>query len=271
LIDMIERAFLDKMSEYMAAPARLVPTPKLVGVADPADVAELPAVVLSLANLERLGSGLGERSVLMTGALSWAALIDLANPVLPGEPSFALLSADRKILRLPHGGLVRKDGTTGTARSQDIQVMVDGEKRTLVSGPPGANAFQADLLSGTLIFGAALPPTGEVAVNYFIGQWEQRLMRLQGDLHAHVFAADVAAAKNLSDSLIAAIEQAPAHIAGLAVASVSELGTVGRTPQDAVAARQRLARFHFQYELEINIPDSSGGIIREVPVTAILE
>jgi hypothetical protein len=57
----------------------------------------------------------------------------------------------------------------------------------------------------------------------------------------------------------------------LTVASVSELGMVARTPQDAVAARQRLARFHFQYELEINTPDSSGGIIREVPVTAILE
>jgi hypothetical protein len=248
-----------------------VPTPKLVGVAEPSDATELPAVALSLINLERLGSGLGERSVLMTGALSWAALIDLANPVLPGEPSFQLLSADRKTLRLPHGGLVRMNGTTGTPGVQDIHVMVNGQGRTLVSGAPGANAFQADLVSGTLIFGTALPAAGEVAVSYFVGQWEQRSMRLQGDLHAQVFAADVAAATNLSDSLVTAIEQAPAHIAGLAVASVSELGTVGRTPQDAVNARQRLARFHFQYELEINTPDSSGGIIREVPVTAILE
>ena len=268
---MIERVFLDRMSDYMAAPARLVPTPKLVGVAEPGDVAELPAVVLSLANLERLGSGLGERSVLMTGALSWAALIDLTDPVLPGDPTFKLLSADRKTLLLPHGGLVRADGTTGAPGSPDIQVLVNGQGKTLVSGAPGANQFRADLVSGTLIFGTALPAAGEVAVSYFVGQWEQRSMRLQGDLHAQVFAADVTAATNLSDSLVTAIEQAPAHIAGLAVASVSELGMVARTPQDAVAARQRLARFHFQYELEINTPDSSGGVIREVPVTAILE
>ena len=267
---MIERAFLEALQSYLTTPGLFTPAPKTVGVAEPAKEQDLPAVVLSLANLCRLGSGLGERSTLMVGALRWTVQIDLANAVLPGDPSLHLLSGDRRTLALPHGGLVRADGTTGTPTAVDIQVSVAGQAVALAAGAPGAGEFQADLLLGRLVFGAALPQQGAVVATYFIGQWERRVMRMEGDLNAMVLAADIAEASAVSDSLVEAIVRAPARIAGLASTSVAELGSVAVGDKDAVAARQRFVRFHFQYDFEINAPDSSGGIIREIPVTANL-
>ena len=69
---------------------------------------------------------------------------------------------------------------------------------------------------------------------------------------------------------MAAVLEAPAHVAGISSVTVTELGFVALNANTAVAARQRLVRFHFEYELELNLPDSSGGMIREIPVTAIL-
>jgi hypothetical protein len=265
-----EKAFLNAIAEYLSAPGRLSPAAKTLGTAEPAATTDLPAVVLSLANLRRPATGLGERSILMTGALQSTAKIDLANPVLAGTPPFPLLSADRKTLQLPHGGLVRADGSTGVATASDIQVTVAGQGRALAAANPQANQFQADLLTGTLIFGAALPGAGIVEAVYFVGQWEQRVARLEGDLNALVLAADVAGAQDLSDSLMAAGLEASAQVAGVSSISVTELGFVALNGSDSVAARQRLVRFHFEYELELNLPDSSGGIIRQIPVTAIL-
>jgi hypothetical protein len=266
---MIERAFLEALRGYLSSPNRLTPQPSLVGVAEPATAQELPAVVLSLTNLERVGSGLGERSTLMVGELPLTVVIDLANPILPGDPTFRLLSADRRTLSLLHGGLVRSDGTTGEARPEDIQVKVDGQIQTLVQGNPGANEFRADLLSGTLVFGFALPAQGNVEARYFIGQWEQRLMRTRGDLHALVIDAGADATRDLSDSLLTAFDAALAGIPGLIALSVAEVGPVGLL-KDPVAARRRLVRFRFEYEFTLDIPDASGGIIREIPVTANL-
>ncbi|MCX6632874.1 MAG: hypothetical protein NTW28_35195 [Candidatus Solibacter sp.] len=243
---------------------------KLLGTAEPAAVADLPAVVLSLVNLRRPASGLGERSILMVGALQWTAKIDLADPVLAGTPPFTLLSIDRRTLQLPHGGLVRSDGTSGAATPADIQVSVAGQARTLVVANPQGDQFQADLLAGTLRFGAALPAAGAVEATYFVGQWEQRVARLEGDLEALVLGGDVTAVGDLSASLMAAGLAAPANVPGVSSVSVTELGFVAVNGNTAVAARQRLVRFHFEYELELNLPDSSGGVIREIPVTEIL-
>jgi hypothetical protein len=267
----VERVFLDAIADYMAAPARLAPAPKSLGTAAPADGEDLPSVVLSLANLRRPASGLGERSILMKGALQWTASIDLANPVLAGTPPFSLLSSDRRTLQLPHGGLVRADGTTGAATPADIRVSVAGQALGLVAANPQAGEFQADLLTGALLFGAPLPPAGAVEAIYFVGQWEQRVVRLDGDLNVLVLAADVAAVRDLSDSFVAAALEASDHLAGLRDLGVTEVGFVALNGNGAVAARQRLTRFHFEYERELNLPDSSGGIIRDIPVTAILE
>jgi hypothetical protein len=267
---MIERAFLEAIEAYLKSPGTLPVTPVSVGVADPSTAPDLPVVVLSLGNLERLGSGLGERSELMIGALPWTVKIDLANPVLPDELAFSLLSQDRKTLSLLHGGLVKVDGSSGAADSGDIQVKVGAVSQLLVAANPQAGQFTANLLEGRLVFGAALPGTGIVEATYFIGQWERRVLRMEGELNAGVMAADVAGARMLSDAVVAAMTQAPDGIPGLSGAAVAELGPITLSPKDALTSRNRMIRFHFKYEFEINAPDSSGGIIRQVPVTANL-
>lgn len=266
----VERAFLDAITGYLETPGILSPVPKLLGIAEPATNQDLPAVVLSLSAMRRPPSGLGHRSLLVEGALPWTARIDLANPVLPGNPPLNLLSADRKTLILPHGGLVHPDGTSGSATPASIQVTVEGQSRTLVAANPQAGEFQADPLSGTLVFGAALPAQGSVETNYFIGQWERQTARLEGELVAVVAGDDVNSVRDVSDSFLAAALDAPEQIAGLGEMSLAELGAVAAMANGAVAKRTRQMRFRFEYEFELNLPESSGGIIREVPVTANL-
>src|SRR6202035_4533565 len=109
--------------------AGLAPAPKTVSVAEPADAGELPAVVLSLEPPAGAGNGLGARGPPGTGALPWQASIDLANPVLADDPTVTLLDSGRKVLTLPHGGLVKKDGSAGPFTADDLTVQVAGAAR----------------------------------------------------------------------------------------------------------------------------------------------
>jgi len=269
---MIEQALLIGLEEVVKSLV-LSPAPKLIGVVEPIDATELPALVVSIEQSQRLGNGLGERAVLVTqGALPWQAQINLANPVLPADPTFSLLSPDRLRLTLPHGGLVRVNGSSGSLGAADIQVLLNGAPRTLVSGPPAAGEFSADALSGTLTFGDALPTTGNVQANYFLGQWEQRLVRSSGLLRLAVLAADAAAVQGLSDTILDRVGDAPtAVLPGLSQFGVAEIGSIGAADAPLVNARRRIVRFRFEFEQEINVPDASGGIIQRIPVQAFVD
>ncbi|MEO8368315.1 MAG: hypothetical protein ABI806_03880 [Candidatus Solibacter sp.] len=257
--------------ETLLAGLSLAPAPKSIGVIDPAAVEELPALVLSVEGASRPGDGLGGRSALMTGALAWHAEIDLANPVLPGEPGFSLLSPDRKTLTLPHGGLVTAAGAPGPLTAPDLAVKVKGVSQNLVQGVPGPNSFSADGATGTLTFGTALPPDGKVEADYFLGQWEQRSARCSGVLRLNVLAADAAAVRDLSDGVLQGLGlSGPAKAAGFAQLAVSDIGSIGLAAAPVAAARLRVVRFRFEFELEINQPDSSGGIIRRIPINAFV-
>src|SRR5690349_649151 len=111
----VETSFLSAVSAFLSGLTGISPKPK-VGTAEPVAVGDLPAVVLSLERSERPSVGLGDQGSVRTGALAWSAKIDLASPFLPDDPghTFSLLSPDRKQLTLPHGGLVRQDGTSDT-------------------------------------------------------------------------------------------------------------------------------------------------------------
>src|SRR5260370_34434636 len=110
---MAETAFLTAVQGYLQSSLQN-PAPALIGVAEPETVGQLPAVVLSLESTERAANGLGERSTLITeGALLWTVTIDLANPVLPEDPTFRLLDNARLRLILPPGGQAPQDATTG--------------------------------------------------------------------------------------------------------------------------------------------------------------
>lgn len=267
---MAETVFLAAVAEYLKTGVALAPAPATIGIADPVAVNELPAIGLSLEAVRRLGSGLGERAALITdGALPWRATIDLANPVLPDEPGFSLLSADRRQLVLPHGGLRQADGGDGPLGASDLKVTVAGAARTLVAGPPGANEYRVDPLVGTLTFGAPLPAAGNVVADYVLGQWERRTVEIEGVLRLTVWAGVASAAGDLSSAAVDALMAAPqVGLKGLRKIAVTELGTVTAPDTLHADARARSARFTFQYTHEINRPDSSGGIIQRVPITS---
>ena len=265
---MVANEFLQVISEYLQGQAGLTPAPKTVGIADPVGAAELPAVVLSLNRVRPLGNGLGERSALITdGALPVKAAIDLANPILPEEPSFRLLNPDRTELVLPHGGLVKADGTQGPLAPADLSIKVGGVSRQVVTGTPSANQVRADPLVGRLFFGSALPNNGNVEADYFLGQWEQRTSRIAGTLRVDVRDPDLARVRDLSTAVVDALQPPRSTaIKGLHGMTLVRLGSIQPPDSTLANSRARVALLTFEFELEINRPESSGGIILRIPV-----
>jgi hypothetical protein len=269
---MVEIDFITALQSYLSRPGLLQPPPALIGIVDPIQNTELPAVVLSLENLVRRGSGLGDRSVVITdSALPLQASIDLANPVLPEDPSVVLLSPNRLELTLPHGGLVRADATTGPLGPSDLTVTVAGVNRPVVTGVPAGNEVQADPAIGRLLFATPLPASGIVVAIYFLGVWEQRVLRMSGKLKVAIWTAAAATTAELSASLITALgATGPIGLKGLEELSLEELGTIAAAPPSFPGARSRVIRFGFLFESEINVPESSGGIIRRIPIDAFV-
>ena len=268
---MAESAFLSAVEQYLRSQP-LAPAPATVGVSEPAAGADLPALVLSLERTERASNGLGERSALITnGVLPVHATIDLANPVLPEEPTFTLLDASRTTLTLPHGGLVQADGGDplgAPLTGDDITVTVAGVGRPVVTAAPAGPQVRVDPTVGQLRFATALPATGTVVVDYVLGQWEQRLERISGVLRLDACAATGAEAGALADGAVAALVDAEARrsvrrLLGMSVVSLSSVGV----PEPDTAVRRRTTRLAFGFEHEINRPESSGGIIRVIPIT----
>ena len=268
-----EAFFLASVATYLTG-ANLAPLPALVGVAEPAQGDDLPAIVLSLEATARANPGVGGRAELVVGVLPTEARIDLANPVLPEEPTFSLLDPTRRTLILPHGGLVKQDGSDPAGAPLapgDITVLVADAPRTVVAGTPGANEVRADGRVGVLSFGAALLGTGIVKASYFLGQWERRVERIAGTLRLDVCADTAADVAAISDAAIEAL-LAPAarqQVRRLVSLAPASLGSIG-VPEAAPKLRRRSARLTFTFEREVNRPDSSGGIIDRIAVTSQL-
>ena len=260
-----ETAFLDTLAAHLEAQSALAGAS--VGAAEPAAAADLPAIVLSLEEVHRLGAGLGERASLITdGTLPVTARIDLANPVLPEEPIFRLLSEDRRTLVLPHGGWVKVDGTLGPLASADLQVAVAGAPRTVVDAAPGATEVRPDPAVGTLLFGAALPAAGIVQATYVLGQWERRVTPIAGVLRIDVRAANASEVGPLSVAVIDALAGDEALPRGLRKIALNQVSSIGARAQELGNSRGRSLRLAFEYEHVIDRPDSSGGVIRRIPV-----
>ncbi len=262
-----ETAFLQALATHLRTPGRLAPAPVTLGVSEPAAANELPAVVLWLEAVQRMGGGLGERAAMVTnGALPVSARIDLANPVLPEEPTFRLLSADRLTLVLPHGGWVKADGSSGLLSAADLQVSVDGAARAVVNAAPAANEVQPAAAVGTLLFGSALPNAGIVQATYVLGQWERRVVPIAGRLRIAIHAGNAADTAALSDAVIEAMDAAlPRGMHKVALGQITSVAPV--LPANPGNARARSLAYSFEYEHEVNRPDSSGGVIRRIPIT----
>ena len=271
---MAETAFLSAVEQYLRGRA-LAPVPATIGVVEPADAGDLPALVLSLERTERGSNGLGGWSALVTGGvLPVRARIDLANPVLPEDPSFRLIDDARTTLTLPHGGLVRRDGDDplgAPLTPADVTVTVDAVARPVVAGVPAGPQVRVDPTVGQLRFGDPLSPTAIVVVDYVLGQWEQRLERIGGVLRLDACAATAAESHALGDGAVAALLDAEARrsVRRLLAISVTSLSSVGLAEQ-GTTARRRTVRLAFGFEHEVNRPESSGGIIRSIPITTHL-
>jgi hypothetical protein len=261
----IETAFLDAVATLLTI--ALGPTPPTIGFSEAESADDLPLVVLSLETNERRAPGLGERADTLSGALPWSATIDLASPFLDDDPSVPLLDASRRVLQLPHGGLVRADGHEGSLGPLDLTVRVGASQRTVVDHVPGAAEVQADGAAGTLTFGSALPASGNVVVDYRIGRWERRVERASGLLRVDCCGASANETTSLSASVVEALLGArrTGSLLGLLALSLASLSSVGRA-EEGPNLRRRSARFRFEFQHNIDQPESSGGPIRRVRV-----
>ena len=277
---MAELAFLDAVAAFLAAEPLTPAVPAgRIGAVEPFVAADLPAVVLSLVSTGRRRIGLGDRGDLMTGALSVSAAIDLASPFLPGEPGFRLVDATNRVLALPHGGLVRSDGTEGPLSNADLTVSVDGAAQTVVGSVPAAGQVRSDPGTGQLTFGSPLPGVGLVRVRYFVGQWERRVERIAGVLQMDACADTAGAANTLGASALTPLlsPAAPVRIQQLMQISLLALSGVVHRPAlsgvvpVAVPHFRRTATFGFEYQHLVDRADSSGGVIQRIPITTRLE
>jgi hypothetical protein len=268
---MPELGFIAAIQSHLEQLDGLAPEPVLIGPSKPGAADELPAVVISLPEVRRLGGGLGGGAQPMTGVLVTGASIDLAAPVLPGEaPGEApleLLSPDRRVLTLPHGGLIRADAGAGPLGPADLSASVAGVPRTLVAANPAATQFSVEPEIGRLTFGAALPATGVVLASYHLGSWERTVTQLAGQLLVRVIAASAADVATLSAAVTRSLTR-PGAVSGLVELALIALGSIASVTTPA--SRSRALRFAFEYQHIVDAPARSGGIIGKVPIVTRL-
>jgi hypothetical protein len=278
---MAELAFLSAVHDYLAAkPLSPVVAANRIGALEPSALGDLPCLVLSLEATGRRRVGLGDRSDLMRGALSVPVSIDLANPALPGDPTFSLIDNTRRVVILPHGGLVRSDGAEALAplAPGDITVRVDDVPVTVVPGAPGPGEVQADPIVGQLRFGDPLKAVGTLGIVYFLGQWERRVERIAGVLRADACAGSGTEADRLGASCVTRLlaPDAAQSIQQLTSIELTVLGSVEQRPAPppppnvGVTHFRRRAAFAFEYHRLVDRVESSGGVIHRVPLVSRL-
>lgn len=268
-----ETDFLADLARLIGDDASLSPSPSTAGPAEPVENGDMPAVVLSLKEVRREEPGVGVRSELVSsGSLAVTSTIDLAAPVLEGDPELVLLSDDGLALILPHGGQVRTDGTRGALGPADLQVEVDGDTLEVVEGEPGSGEVAADPEEGRLRFGDPLPTSGALEARYHLGRWQRRTIRLLGRLRVDVMARDAADVVSLSDGVLDVLLRDPSVVLpGLRVLALERLGPVGPPGEAPARARRRRAVLAFDHEWSEDAPDPSGGIIRRIELVSASE
>lgn len=253
--------------------AALPSPPALIGAVLPATAGDLPTIVASLGGAIVPGRSLGSvPGPVMEGALRISSPIDLANPKVDvaGE-SVPLLSGDRRTLQIPHGSVVRADGSADLPfATTDILVKLGATTFTPVAPPPAsATAVGLDPAAGTLTFRDPLPATGTVELGYFVGAWEVRAERFKAALSLQVFAASATAVEALSRDVEAALalERFPGASGFRSVNAVA-IGSIGgiTTPTGAFS---RLLEYAVDFENIEPVILGAGGPIRQIAVTGV--
>jgi len=228
--------------------------------------AEVPAVTVAVrdAGTPLPGVGRTPRGT-RRGALQVTAAVDLADPVveLDGD-RVPLLSEDRRTLTLPHGQLVRADGTDDTPfDDEDITASGAGGPFSVVAGDPQPGEVRPDPVTGTLRFGAPLPATGTVTVTYHLGQWDVRTLRYAGTVDVAASAADAAATAALARQIGTLLDRPHPDFARL---QPTAWGAVALAVPDADTPATQVLSYAFDFEREEPSLPSGGGLIRTVDV-----
>lgn len=256
---------LDLVREFLQA--NLSPAPALIGDGYPIEANQLPAVTISLSGVTQPLRGVGRLPApTLRGALPVQTTLDLADPVVTFPDEVVnLLSGDRRTVSLPHGPLVREDGTpTQPWGAGDIDVTVGPTTFTPVEDTPGAGEVQVLPEVGQLVFASPLPAAGTLLIDSFVGEWEVRTARYQGLLTLEVFAADLTGVNALSRQLDAAFEES--SIPGLQQVSAASWGPVGAPDDLRGASRGRALTYRFDYELIEPKLAAGGGLITKFTV-----
>lgn len=266
-------AFVDAVGEHLRA--ELSPRPPLVGGTEPDGPGQLPAVTLSLAAVTSPHPGVGAVPLgEMTGALAVSVAIALGAAYLDfPDGRMPLLSADRKVVQLPHGAIVRRDGTQQSPfDGHDLTVVRKGDggpkSYTVVAAAPRATQVRPTAVTGQLVFGRALPAKGSMEVSYFVGTWEVRFEHFAGELHVDAFAlvADEA------DALSRRVEAALAPDRSRRIAGLRRLAPTGWGPLSlsGTGTVRRSLAYRFDYEREEPVVVTAGGPLQRVRVTSTL-
>lgn len=267
---MAEMAFLTAVGTFLTQQAQVHPKPVQAGMVEPESQGEMPAVVLALEEIRRGNNGLGGRSTtIRQGVLPWEVRIDLAQPTLPDDPALSLLSPDRQWLTLPHGGQVRQDGSPGALTAADLVITLDGNPLPVVLESPQPGELLFEVSSGRVQCAEGFATSGELTIQYWLGQWEQRTIRLSGKLRADVCTLSLADCLSLSADLTSELLEPRTRrlLPGLLAVHASEVGPVGIPGTAPHNGRRRTLKFLFDYEHLDNRPDSSGGPIRSIHVS----
>jgi hypothetical protein len=264
-------AVTDALATYLEG--AVDPAPALVGATYPTVPADLPAVVVSFDDVAQKLASVGRLPAPSeSGALSVTTAVDLADPVATfPDATVLLLSNDRLTLTLPHGPLVAADGTT-TFGSGDVHVTVGATSFTVVSGAPAAGEVQPDPDLGVLHFGAALPATGTLTAQYFVGEWEVRVERYSGTLLVETFASDADGVDTLSRAVETALLDPPATpLAGLIQIDPTSWQAIAEAGPGRAGARGRALAFSFDFELVRPLLGAGGGLIDTVSVSVTVD
>jgi hypothetical protein len=238
----------------------------------PTAAAELPSVTVGLDEVTQQVAGVGRipRGT-RAGALPLTLDVDLARPSidLGGGETLLLVPANRLSLVLPHGPLVRADGTdgadSGAFAAADLLVRDATGVWDVVAGTPSGRQVRPDVDAGILRFGTALGATGTLHVEYRIGRWDVVVSRHQGVCELRV-AAEAAALPALVRRV--AGELARPHPSMRLVPT--GWGSAGEAPSGGLPAKTRVQVLRYRFDAEVEQPllGTGGGVIRDVAATA---
>jgi hypothetical protein len=252
--------------QLVAAAIADLPPVDAVAPAVPADV---PRVTVSSAEAVPGQRGLGRvPAAPLHGALRVDTVIDLADPVLhlPGE-DVPLLSANRRVLQLPHGAIVRQDGSDlPPYTSSDLLVQRGATTFSPVHTAPAAGQVQLDLQTGALTFPSPLGATGPLQLGYFVGLWEVQVERFTATLFVDISHDDAAAHETLTQAVERALTASWPPSRG--VRTIDALAVSAAVPLPGLPAGNRTRRLTYRVDVERIEPlvQTSGGPIRSIEV-----